>query len=109
LARILRPGGRAVISPLYMHTHPCFYQSPEHYGKRNLDVGATSYVRRNASRVPSSRKYSAATLASRVWKPALAAGLKPQLLALRNGSAIGQVIYLHFILVLDKPEPGLSS
>jgi SAM-dependent methyltransferase len=103
LARLLRPGGRAVVCPLYMHTHSCFYQSPEHYGKTSVDPGATRYVRRNASRVPSSRKYSAETLASRVWKPAVAAELQPRLYALRNGPAIGSGIYLHFILVLDKP------
>lgn len=102
LARLLRSGGRAVICPLYMHTHACFYQSPEHYGRTSVDPGATRYVRRNASRVPSSRKYSAATLTSRVWKPALAAGLQPRIYALRNGPAIGEDIYLHFILVLDK-------
>lgn len=104
LARILRPGGRVVISPLYMHTHPCFYQSPEHYGRGITDEGAARYVRRSANRVPSSRKYSAATLVARVWEPALAVGLHPRLHVLRNGSTIGEGIYLHFILVLDKPE-----
>lgn len=104
LARILRPGGRTVISPLYMHTHACCYQSPEHYGRSRADEGAKVYVRRNAARVPSSRKYSAATLLERVWRPAQRLGLQPSLHVLRNGQAIGKDVYLHFILVLDKPE-----
>lgn len=104
LARLLRPGGRAVISPLYMHTHACCYQSPEYFGRRHTDVGAKAYVRRNASRVPSSRKYSAATLVSRVWSPAIANGLRPSLLVLRNAAAIGADVYLHFILLLDNDE-----
>ena len=104
LARILRPGGRAVISPLYMHTHACSYQSPEYFGRRQPDEGAVAYVRRSASRVPSSRKYSAATLLSRVWKPALAQGLRPSLHVLRNAATVGGEVYLHFILVLDKDE-----
>lgn len=102
LARVLRAGGRAVISPLYMHTHACCYQSPEHYGRSGADEGAVVYVRRDANCIPSSRKYSAAALLSRVWQPAIAHGLRPTLYALRNGSAIGSGIYLHFILVLDK-------
>jgi hypothetical protein len=103
LARILRPGGRTVISPLYMHTHACCYQSPEHYGRRPTDAGAKVYVRRNARRVPSSRKYSAATLLERVWRPAIQHGLVPSLHVLRNRQAIGGGLYLHFILVMDKP------
>lgn len=104
LARILKPGGRVVIAPLYMHLQACYYQSPEHHGRDVGDAGAARYVRRDAWDVAASRKYSAATLLQRVWNPALAAGLQPGLLALRNGADFGPGIYLHFILTLAK-EP----
>jgi hypothetical protein len=107
LGRILRPGGRVVVSPLYMHTHACYYQTPEHYGRHRGDPGATAYLRRDTWGVPASRKYSPATLVSRVLAGLPAQGLTARVLALRNGAALGQGIYLHFILVLDKPAvPG---
>jgi SAM-dependent methyltransferase len=103
LARILRPGGRALVSPLYMHTHACHYQTPEYLGQATGDADAKTYVRRDIWGVASSRKYSAATLRARVWEPARHAGLVPSLLVLRNGTEVAEGIYLHFILVLDKP------
>lgn len=103
LARILRPGGRVVISPLYMHVEACHYQSPEYFGQTFGDTGAARYVRRDAWRVPTSRKYSPQTLRTRVWEPACRAGLVPRLLVLRDKQRIGAGIYMHFILVLDKP------
>jgi hypothetical protein len=100
--RILKPGGRAVISPLYTHTHPCYYQTPEHYGEPYGDPGAQGYVRRDCWQVPSSRKYSPETLRTRVWDNAIKVGLVPSLHVLRNKDELPEGIYLHFILVLDK-------
>jgi hypothetical protein len=108
LARILKPGGRVVISPLYTHVQACYYQSPEHAGKPLGDHGATGYVRPDAHDVPCSRKYSSQTLDQRVLQPALAAGLVPRLHALRNKRELGTGIYLHFVLVLDKPSEDPS-
>ncbi|MFC1680189.1 methyltransferase domain-containing protein [Pseudomonadota bacterium] len=104
LGRILKPGGRVVISPLYMHTHPCFYQSPEYYGEPYGDEGATRYVRYDVIEVPSSRKYSPDTFKDRVWDNAVAFGLLPKLYVLINQSEISERIYLHFVLVLEKSE-----
>lgn len=103
LGRILKPGGRAVISPLYTHTHACFYQTPEWYGRPLGDEGAVAYVRRDCWAVPSSRKYSPATLESRVYQSAVQCGLVPSVYVLRNKTDVGAGIYLHFILILDKP------
>lgn len=103
LARILKPGGRVVISPLYTHVEACYYQSPEHAGRPLGDAGASAYVRRDAHDVPCSRKYSAKSLLQRVVEPAYREGLRPGVLALRNKRQLGAGIYLHFILVLDKP------
>lgn len=100
--RILKPGGRVVISPLYTHTHACFYQTSEWFGKPCGDEGATAYVRRDCWGIPSSRKYSPETLHTRVWESAHKYGLSPSLYVLRNKKEIGSGIYLHFILVLDK-------
>lgn len=103
LARILRPGGRVVIAPLYMHVEACYYQSPEHYGRATGDAGAARYLRREAHGVPASRKYSAATLKQRVLEPARRAGLEARVKVLRNKASLGRGVYLHFLLVLDRP------
>jgi len=103
LGRILRPGGRAVISPLYTHTHACYYQTPEYYGSACGEHDAKRYIRRDCWGVSFSRKYSPETLKTRVWDRALKAGLLPSLHVLRNKHDLGDGIYLHYILVLDKP------
>lgn len=108
LARILKPGGRVVISPLYTHTHACYYQTPEYYGQPIGDRDAKGYVRRHAWGVPASRKYNATSLRERVWEPARLAGLTPRLLVLRNKASFGSGVYLHFILTLDKPRSGTT-
>ena len=101
-ARILKPGGKLVILPLYMHTHYCAYSTPEYFGKGYSDPGAKEYVRLDCSCVPSSRKYDAAKLKERVLDPILSAGLRYRLLALRNKAELGQNIYCHFILEVEK-------
>ena len=107
LARVLRPGGRAVILPLYMHTHACRYQSPEFVGLMPQDEGAASYVRRDCWGVSSSRKYSVQTLLDRVWRPALEVGLAPRIGIVRNAATVVSSAYLHFVLLLDKPQSGM--
>jgi hypothetical protein len=109
LARILRVGGRAVISPLYMHTHACHYQSPDFTGRIKGDLGAVIYVRRDIWGIPSSRKYSAATLIERVLEPAGRHGLIASLHAVRNAREIHPKAYMHFVLVLDKPDIDRES
>lgn len=103
LGRILKPGGRAVISPLYTHSKACYYQTQEYNGKVPGDPEAKRYVRRDCWGVPFSRKYCPETLKSRVWDVSHNAGLQPSLHVLRNKSEMGNDIYLHFILVIDKP------
>jgi len=102
LARILKPGGKAVILPLYMHTHYCAYATPEYFGKGYSDPTAKEYVRMDCHGVPSSRKYNAETLKQRVLEPILRAGLKYRLRALRNNAELGSNIYCHFILEIEK-------
>lgn len=101
-ARILRPGGKLVILPLYMHTHYCAYATPEYYGKGFTDPAASEYIRWDCIGVPSSRKYDAAQLMKRVLDPIVSLGLGYRLMALRNKSEFGSNIYCHFILEINK-------
>lgn len=98
LARILKPGGKAVILPLYMHTHYCAYATPEYFGKGYSDPTAKEYVRLDSLGIPSSRKYDTRTLKVRVLDPIERLGMHYQLLALRNKTKLGKDIYCHFIL-----------
>lgn len=101
-ARILRPGGRIVIVPLYMHTHHCTYSTPEYWGKGRGDPGATEYLQRAYFGVPASRKYDAPALKRRVLDPATSCGLRYTLHALRDKARFGPGIYCHFILEIVK-------
>lgn len=98
VARILAPGGKVVILPLYMHTHYCSYATPEYFGKGYGDPIAKEYVRLDCMGVPSSRKYNAAMLKSRVLDAIISEGMSYTLLALRNKVELGEGIYCHFIL-----------
>jgi SAM-dependent methyltransferase len=102
LARILKPGGKVVILPLYMHTHYCAYSTPDYFGKGYSDPIAKEYVRLDCSGVPSSRKYDPLKLKERVLDPVLAAGLRYKLSVLRNKNDFGKNIYCHFILEIEK-------
>lgn len=91
-ARILAPGGSAIIVPLYLHTHYCCYSSPEHWGKGYADIGAREYINREAREIPSSRKYDPIQLRERVLEPARRAGLEPHIYCLRNQSRLSSEI-----------------
>jgi hypothetical protein len=101
-ARILKPGGKIIILPLYMHSHYCAYATSEYYGKGFADPAAKEYIRWDCAGVPSSRKYDAAQLVKRVLDPATSLGLSYRLMALRNKSEFGSNIYCHFILEIKK-------
>lgn len=101
-ARILKPGGKVIVLPLYMHTHYCAYATPEYFGKGYQDVGAKEYVRLDCNGVPSSRKYDAQQLKLRVLDPIIANGMRYRLHALRNKTELGSNIYCHFILEIEK-------
>lgn len=102
LARILRPGGKVIILPLYMHTHYCVYATPEYFGKGYADADAYEYIRMDCYGLPSSRKYDAQRLKKRVLDPIEQTGLKYKLRALRNKADLGAGVYCHFILEIEK-------
>lgn len=101
-ARILKPGGKAVIVPLYMHTHDCTYSSAEFWGRGYGDPGSREYVRRDTRNIPCSRKYSFKTLRTRVLDPARLHGLTTRLYVVRNSWQLSPEIYCHFVLELEK-------
>jgi hypothetical protein len=102
IARILSPGGKVVILPLYMHTHFCAYSTPEYFGKGHSDPVAKEYVRLDCMGVTSSRKYDAAALKSRVLYAIISNGMSYRILVLRNKSDFGDGIYCHFILEITR-------
>lgn len=101
-ARILKPGGKAVIVPLYMHTHDCTYSSAEFWGRGYGDPDSREYVRTDTRNIPCSRKYSFKTLLTRVLDPARRHGLTPRLYVVRNSRQLSLEIYCHFVLELKK-------
>lgn len=102
ISRILRPGGKAVILPLYMHTHYCSYSSPEYFGKSYCDPNAHEYIHVDCWGIPSSRKYDAINLKSRVLDAIDKHGMKYRLRVLRNKNDFGKNVYCHFILEIEK-------
>ncbi|QSV66672.1 MAG: class I SAM-dependent methyltransferase [Aphanizomenon flos-aquae DEX188] len=103
VARILKPGGKVIILPLYMHNHYCAYSTPEYYGKGYSDVEAKEYLRLDCLGVPSSRKYNAIKLKERILCTIQKNKLNYRLFAIRNKSDLGNNIYCHFILEVTKP------
>ena len=102
LSRILRPGGRAIVSPLYMHTHYCSYSSPEYWGKHYSDPEAKEYIRTDIHNVPSSRKYNAKKLKERVLDTLHLHGMDYKLYRIENKAEIDSSIYCHFVLEIIK-------
>jgi len=101
-SRILKPGGKVVILPLYMHTHYCAFSTPEYFGKGHSDPVAIEYACLDWEGIPSARYYDGSALKKRVLDQIDQLGMRYQLLALRNKSDLGMNIYCHFILEITK-------
>lgn len=101
-ARILKPGGKVVILPLYMHTHYCAFSTPEYFGKGHSDPVAIEYACLDWEGIPSARYYDESALKKRVLDEIDQLGMRYQLLALRNKADLGKDIYCHFILEITK-------
>jgi hypothetical protein len=101
-SRILRPGGKILILPLYLHTHYCAYSSPKYYGKGHSDPLSKEYIYREWKGIPSARFYDAVSLKRRVLDPIEALGMKYQMFTLKNKKDLGSNIYCHFILEITK-------
>ena len=104
LSRILKKGGKAIILPLYMHTSYRFYATPDCYGRNDniQESDADVYIRYDIEGIPSSRKYSAAKLYTRIISEIERNSMDYTLRVLRNKSELGPDIYCHFILEITK-------
>lgn len=100
--RVLKPGGKLIILPLYLHTHYCAYSSPYYYGKGYTSASAKEYVYYDWNGVPSARFYDAHVLKKRILSTINVVGMQYKILALRNKNDFGSNIYCHFILEVTK-------
>ena len=104
LARILMKGGKAIILPLYMHTHSCSYSSYDRFGQGHSDEDSKEYIYYKYSGTYSSRKYDVPKLKKRILKKITDCGLGYKIYILRNKNAINPQVYCHFILEIYKPD-----
>jgi len=102
MARILKPGGKVIIVPLYLHSHYCAYATPDYYGKGYSDSAAKEYVCSDWMGIPSARFYDTEQLKKRVLDTITSLGMEYKLHVLRNKSELGNGIYCHFILEVTK-------
>ena len=101
--RVLRPGGRVVILPMYLATEFGSTVDPRlRLPDLHLDPGMRRFLMPGLG-VRFSRLYDTARLTVRVLQPAVAAGLEPALLRVRGGDELVAGSYLNFALVLRKP------
>lgn len=104
IARVLKPGGKAIILPFYMHTHYCAYSTPEFYGTKAFDSEIKEYINLDYYGVPFSRKYDPTTFIDRVVGRIGMNNLKYSLKVLRGKQHFGKNIYCHFVLEITKPS-----
>jgi ubiquinone/menaquinone biosynthesis C-methylase UbiE len=105
LGRILKPGGRAIICPLYIHTKYCGYCSPDYWHRKEFhDQNAKLFVSKSSFGIPFSRKYDVVELQKRVLEIINQNDMDYNILILRNSAEIDPEIYCHFILEIRKKE-----
>ncbi len=102
-ARVLKPGGRVVILPLYLHQEYITQADPYYMSTGDIPVDAGAeivavpgYANRHG------RHYSAPTFLSRVYDVAVASRLRPIVMVVKNAKQVAEDCYLKFALVLEK-------
>jgi len=103
-ARVLKPGGRVAIQPMYVHQDYFVLSDP--YGPDGIGtpddgayfIAAFGYSNRFG------RHYDPGAFVRRVYRPAVDAGLIPIFFVVRGATGVSPSCYLQFALVLQKPD-----
>jgi SAM-dependent methyltransferase len=107
--RVLRPGGRTVILPLYLNATHCNVTGVSEPATRT-DIGwdseADHYCEVPEWRDRFGRHYSVPALLERVIAPARGAGLVPRVFKVVNWDAVDPRLWLRWVLVLERQEPA---
>ena len=104
-ARVLQPGGRLVILPLYLSGLHHFLVDPAaNRSGVNYDSGASRIYRPDFFGVASSRVYSVEAFYERVVS--CADGLKLRVHVVENEKDVAPACYVKFAAVFDRPTAG---
>lgn len=104
--RILKPGGKVIVVPLYMNTTHGGFSSPDYYGKGYADKGANEWIRPEMWGIPFAREYDAPALKERIVERAKRQGMECVVHVLRNKEQFGKGVYCHFVLEIGKGIGG---
>jgi len=103
-ARLLRPGGKAIILPLYLNESLCNITgetNTEIHRAIGWDAEAAHYCLIPEWQNRFGRHYSPEAFIKRVYNPALESGLNPILYKIHDWSIIHPDLWLRWILVLE--------
>ncbi len=106
-ARLLKPGGRTIILPLYLNANHCNITGETDaniHEKIGFDTEARYYCLIPEWQNRFGRHYSPDALLRRVINPAREAGLIPQLFRCVKWETIDPRLWLRWILVLERPS-----
>ncbi len=109
-ARLLRPGGRTIILPLYLNESHCNVTGltdAQEQATIGWDPQAQHFCEIPEWHNRFGRHYSPSALQGRVLGPAAAAGLVPRLMKVVNWEGVHPSVWLRWILVLE--QPGTSG
>lgn len=102
--RVLRPGGKVCIVPLYLGEYAFVLNDPAWAFNLSVDPDTTiHFFPKWGER--HGRFYSNKTLLTRIIEPAIAGGLKPRVIHFCNILELDRSCYTHFGLILEKPYP----
>lgn len=110
-ARLLKPGGRTVILPLYLNRNHCNVTGETDEKKRETfgwDAEAEHFCVIPEWQNRFGRHYSAEAFLQRVHGPAKAAGLQPRLIRVQHWDSIHPLLWLRWVLVLEQPVNARS-